>query len=205
MILPVSLLLLLLLLGSHVTYRSWAKSKTMNVHPWIRRGLFAGIVFGGCFGNLLFPIFGSVPGLFVGGVVGGSGSTVVMGFAKYCQRRHPDDNRLLVRSTKTVSIALIALGVLGGFAFYNANFDTPVSKHVSNGDTVRIFFSNVMWPGLLLVVYIVLAGPPSAYDPLFGETSNLRRHLIQLLISFSALSSIFIGSYWLSNNFPHPD
>jgi hypothetical protein len=173
-----------------------------KVHPWVRRGLGAGAIFGGCFENTFSPIFGTLPGVLEGTLIGGFGGLIVASSIRLQQRRGLLDPALIERRAKTVSFGLVALGLLFGYWYLGRNFDAPVSRYVSKGEYVRMFYSDVVWPTVVLVVYLLLAGPPSHVHPIVGETSKRRRVAIQILIVVAALSSIYIGVHY---NFPHPD
>jgi hypothetical protein len=125
----------------------------------VRRGLGAGAVFGGCFENTFSPIFGTLPGVLDGTLIGGFGGLIVASSIRLQRRRGLVNPALVERSAKTVSFGLIALGLLFGYWYFGRNFDAPVSKYVSKGEYVRMFYSDVVWPTVVLVVYLLLAGP----------------------------------------------
>jgi hypothetical protein len=199
----VALVLLLPTLGIYLSLRRRLQEDATAVQLWTRRGLVAGAVFGGCFGNTFLPLFGTIPGLLIGTFIGGLGGFIVALLTQ--QQTQRMDPELIDRVAKIMSLALIALGMLAGLWFFGRNFDAPVSKYVSKGEYLWLFCSNVLWPGFLLVLYVLLAGPPSSNHPLVGETSKGRRVAIQALVVLSALSSIYIGMFWVADNFPHPD
>jgi multisubunit Na+/H+ antiporter MnhB subunit len=183
--------------------RRWRRRRgtTFYLHPWVERGVVAGAVFGGCFANTFAPIWGIAQGVVLGTLTGGLGGVVVASSMRLQQRRGLVDPKFLERSATAISLGLIALGLLFGFWYFGRNFDAPVSKYVSEGEYVRMFYSDVVWPTVLLAIYLLLAGPPSSDHCLVGETSKGRRVAIQVLILLAALSSIYIGGYWLSDNF----
>jgi cation transport ATPase len=104
-----------------------------------------------------------------------------------------------------VSIAVIGIGAFVVFVYFRGHFDDPVSKYTSKGEAQRMFLSMGLWPAVLLVVYVVVAGPPTTLRALLGDTSRWRRAMAGTLIVVAMVSSFYIGAYWLADNFPHPD
>jgi hypothetical protein len=139
------------------------------------------------------PVLGALSGVSVGFVVGGLGSLIVL---VRVQSVHPD---IAERTAKAMSIALIVLAVLAGLASYAPRFDDPASKYVSKGEYLHSFLWTVLLPGVILVAYVLVAGPPTKDDWLTGETSRSRRWLVRGLIALAALSSL----YFFLKNIPH--
>jgi hypothetical protein len=180
----------------------WSKSRTSD--PWLQRSIGIGVIGGGCVGNILLPLFG-----FLLGVVGGALLGLVFG-GVICQVRFVVFSRTNSNLVKDRAAQLIVLGstllVCGAtYRWFAPHFDDPVSKYVSKGEFVRMYASEIVWPAVLFVAYILIAGPPTVDHPLSGVVSNRKLALLKALLVVAIVSSFVIGIYWLGDNFPHPD
>ncbi len=182
----------------------WRRWFGLNLHHvWLKHSVFAGFVFGACFGNLAFPILGMIMGMAVGPIVGLVGGTIVSCIAQVLQRGMGwRENH---RQYQALSVLLVLLGAIGLLLWFAPHFDDLPSKYISKGEYLRRYLSLVGWPVLLLLTYVGIAAEPSSRHPILGDGSRARRTALYALIGIAFFSSLYIGGYWLSDSFPHPD
>jgi hypothetical protein len=109
------------------------------------------------------------------------------------------------RNSQILAMAVVLLSGVGLLIWFAPYFDDLPSKYVSKGEYLRQYLSVVVWPVILLVVYLGIAGQPSLRHPVLGEGTKPRHMAVRFLIAVALFSSLYIGAYWMADNFPHPD
>jgi hypothetical protein len=180
----------------------WSKSRTND--PWLQRGVGIGVTAGGCIGNIYLPLFGFLLGAVAGALLGlvGGGAICVVRFAI---SRRTNSKSAQDRTAQLIVLGSTLVACLASLKWVAPHFDDPASKYLSNGEFERMYASEILWPALLFVSYILIAGPPTPEHPLSGEVTKRKLVVLKALLALAVVSSFLIGIYWLADNFPHPD
>jgi hypothetical protein len=179
----------------------WSRSRTND--PWLQRSVGVGLVAGGCVGNSWFPIFGLLPGLVVGAVIGLVAGGALC-FARVIAQKRSIASNSLDLATRAVVFGGVATVLLATYQWFVPGANASTSGQTSHGDFIRTFLLRALWPSALFVMYLLMAATPTVEHPVAGRVSKRRLVLLYLLLVVAVVSSFVIGASRLLPTLPTP-